>query len=115
MRDNSEVESEAAGLVVDEILDVSAEFPVAAGHDVDGQQYVIIDLSGIRVWAPISPLALRCVVTGRAELSDAFRHTQTGYVVVVTFQPQGDTTTSVLLCRDIPDDLLPHRSAVLAA
>lgn len=115
MRDKNEVLSEVTGLVVDEILNVPVGVWAAAGHDMDGQQYLLVELDRRWACAPISPLALHCVATGQAELSDAFRHSLTGYVVVVTCEPSGDASTSIRLCNDILDDLLPHRPAVLAA
>jgi hypothetical protein len=115
MRDSSEGEHGPADLVIDETLDLASDGPVLAGHDGNGQQYLIVDRGGSWVCAPISPLGRRCLVSGRANLSDAFRHTLTGYVLVLSVGAAGEDTTSTLLCRDLPDDLLPHHSLVLAA
>jgi len=104
----------SAGLVVDEILDRRAGSTVFAGIDPDGHDYLVLEqtsASGTRwVCAPISPLALRCVRAGRADMRDAFCHTTTGYVLIFSAGLTGNVVTSTVLCSGITEDLLPARN-----
>ena len=109
----------SAGLVVDEILDWRAGSTIFAGQDADGHDYLVLEqtsASGTRwVCAPISPLALRCVRAGRADMRDAFCHTTTGYVLIFSGGLTGNVVTSTVLCNSITEDLLPARNNRLAS
>jgi hypothetical protein len=98
-------------LVIDEILDKRVGSTVFSAQDPDGRDYLVFEetaASGTSwMCAPISPLALRCVRTGRANLRDPFRHTATGYVLAFRAGLEGDVATSIVLCNGIDDDLLP--------
>jgi hypothetical protein len=98
-------------LVVDEILERRVGSTVFSAQDPDGRDYLVLEetVATDRNWvcAPISPLALRCVRTGRASMRDAFRHTATGYLLVFHAGLEGDVATSIVLCNSIDDDLLP--------
>jgi hypothetical protein len=100
------------GIEIDEILDWQGDPSLFTGHDTTGNHYLAVQVAGssaIRSWlcAPISPVALRYLLDGRAQLRDAFRHTLTGVVAMVSIDRAGRVTESTRLSTDLPDDLLP--------
>lgn len=100
------------GIEIDEVLVVGETEPsLFAGHDVSGQQYLVAEArhdakSTTWLFAPISPLALRCIIDGRADPCDALRHSATGYVnrVTVTSDRLPAVEETVQLCRELGDD-----------
>jgi hypothetical protein len=104
---------------IDEILDWHDGPSLFIGHDRAWRHYVAVQVgSGTthRRWlcAAISRRALRCVLTGRADLRDALRHTPTGYVDVLTIDQWGRVVESQQLCGDLSDDALPAGGERLA-
>jgi hypothetical protein len=99
--------------VVEDVLDRQVGSTVFSARDADGHDYLVLEQTAAtrRDWvcAPISPLALRCVRSGRADIRDAFRHTTTGYVLVLSADRTGDVVTSIELCNGLSEDLLPSR------
>jgi hypothetical protein len=56
--------------------------------------------------APVSERAAHAVAGGGADPRDAFRHSLTGMVELVTIDEGRATPDQCLLCGDLPDDLL---------
>jgi hypothetical protein len=107
------------GVEIDEIVECHDGHSVFTGHDQAGHHYlaaVVPSTPTVTRWifAPISRLALRCVLTGRAEVRDAFRHTLTGCVELVSVDREGRITESIQLCPDLSDELLPIQGERLA-
>jgi hypothetical protein len=104
---------------IDEILDWHDGPSLVTGHDRAWRHYVAIQVASTptqRRWlcAAISRRALRCVLTGHAELRDALRHTPTGYVDVLTIDRLGTVVESQQLCSELTDDALPAGGERLA-
>jgi hypothetical protein len=100
-------------LEADEVLEWEADIPTLfSGHSPDGERYLVrhaarSDHTVIWVCAPISERALACVRTGRAEVRDAFTHTATGGVDILTLGPDGHCTESFKMCAELRDEDLP--------
>jgi hypothetical protein len=100
-------------LEVDEVLEPGAMVPTLfAGHGPGGDRYLVLQTAGdgpSATWmcAPISERALSCVRTGQADLRDAFTHTATGTVDIVTVEPNGHWTETLKLCHELADEELP--------
>jgi hypothetical protein len=107
------------GVEIDEVLDWHDGPSLFTGHDLSGRRYLAVQVASTpaeRSWlvAAISPVALRCVLAGRAELRDAFRHTPTGFVETFRMDRAGRVTQSVSLCADLSEDDLPQEGERLA-
>jgi len=99
-------------LEVDEVLQECDGPRLFAGHDESGQPWLVAEVwrSAVNAkWlcAPQSPRALECVRSGRAQIRDALRHSSDGTVVMVTVERAVMVDDHVLLCAELPDDLLP--------
>lgn len=97
---------------IDEILEWQGSSSLLSGHDRTGRPYIAVQIGPtptVRTWlcAAISHRALQCVRTGRADLRDAFRHTPTGYVEMLSVDRNGHLSESLRLCADLGDDVLP--------
>jgi hypothetical protein len=101
------------GIQIDAVLAGRDTAPsLFTSHDLSGRNYLVAQIGrDVRsvTWlcAPISPLALRCVVEGRVDPLDALQHSATGAVDRVTVAADGDHSLaeSVQLCRDLGDEL----------
>jgi hypothetical protein len=51
--------------------------------------------------APATELALQCVLSGRAEPADVFRHSSTGMVEDITVGADGRFCDSMRLCAEL--------------
>jgi hypothetical protein len=108
------------GVQIDEVLDWRDGPSLFTGHDHDGRHYLAVEVASTPterrwVFAPISPVALRCVLMGRAQLRDAFRHSLTGYIETVSIDRAGQVTESMQLCTEVSDDVLPVEGERLAS
>jgi hypothetical protein len=104
-------------LEVDDVLArTGARVDVFSAHDPTGSRYLVAHTRGrgkAGTWlcAPVSERALACVCSGQADLRDAFVHSATGAVDLVTVstrpgrQPQFQE--SLRLCCDLTEDELP--------
>lgn len=100
------------GLSVDEILFGPDDDPeLCVARAVSGHPWLVArgapadGAAAGRWWigAPASTLAIDCVRRGRADPADAFCHSLTGSVVVVTLSGEGECSESVQLCREFRD------------
>lgn len=86
-----------------------------AGHITSGQVFLIAPLPcrrPARRWlcAETSRVAIDCVISGRANPADVFRHSSSGTVEDITVHSDGRVTESVHLCADFNASLfLSHR------
>ena len=109
----------ALGVEIDEMLDWRDSPALFTGHDVSGTRClgVLVAATPVaRTWllAAISQTALGCVLAGKAELRDVFRHTPTGFVETVIVEPSGRITPSVRLCTELVEADLPGAGERLA-
>ena len=107
------------GVEIDDVLDWHHGASLMVGHDLSGRRYLAVLVSSTpahRCWlvAAISPVALSCVLAGRAELRDVFRHTPTGFVETFTVDRSGRASQSVRLCAELSEDDLPVAGRRLA-
>lgn len=108
------------GVEIDEILEWQDGPSLFTGSDQSGLHYLVVQVaaaeSEVRTWlcAPASPVALACLLAGRAQLRDAFEHTLTGFVAVVSVDGTGRVTESTRLAADLPAHLLPAEGERLA-
>ncbi len=90
---------------VDEILTPDE---VWSAHDQQGRQYLIARTEEATfLCAPITPRALECVVSGRAELRAVFAHSSTGMVERLRPRNAGGFEESLIPCAELSDDVLP--------
>jgi hypothetical protein len=99
-------------LVVDEVLQQWDGPRLFAGHDESDRSWLVAEVWRSPVnakWlcAPQSRRALEYVRCGRAPVRDALRHSIDGTVVLVTVERALMIGDHVLLCANLPDDLLP--------
>jgi hypothetical protein len=100
------------GLEIDQVLATADTVPsLFAGHDLAGRSYLVAQArrdehSVTWLCAPISVLALRCVAEGRADPSDALRHSATGTVdrITVSIAELPQISESVQFCRDLGEE-----------
>jgi hypothetical protein len=107
------------GVEIDDVLDWHDGPSLIVGHDLSGRRYLAVQVvctPAQRCWlvAAISVVALRCVLAGRAELRDVFRHTPTGFVETFRVDRSGRASQSVRLCADLSEDDLPGAGQRLA-
>jgi len=107
------LQGSALQLEVDEVLESGPTVPkLFAAHTRSGEHYLVAhasgeDRTGTWMCAPISEFALAFVRNGRAEVRDAFAHSATGAVDIVTIAPDGRCTESVKMCNELRDADLP--------
>jgi hypothetical protein len=107
------LQGSALQLEVDEVLESGPTVPkLFAAHTRSGEHYLVAhasgeDRTGTWMCAPISEFALAFVRNGRAEVRDAFAHSATGAVDIVTIAPDGHCTESVKMCNELRDADLP--------
>jgi hypothetical protein len=99
-------------LEVDEVLQQWDGPRLFAGHDESGQPWLVAEIWRSPVnakWlcARLSPRALEQVRCGRAPVRDALRHSIDGTVVLVAVEADTMVGDHVLLCGQLPDDILP--------
>ena len=99
-------------LEVDEVWERYNGPRLFAGHEASGETWLVAEIHDTPLgaqWlcAPQSPRALECVRGGRAEVSDALRHSADGTAVIVTLEAATLVADRVLLCAELHDDLLP--------
>lgn len=99
-------------MTIDTVLVGSDGPQLSTGTDPSGQRWLVFrarsDGEG-SVWlcSPVTDRALRQVKLGRATPRDAFRHSCTGLVEVVSFSGDRALPERCLLCGEIPEALLP--------
>jgi hypothetical protein len=90
---------------------------VFSAHDPTGSHYLVAHTHGrgrAGTWlcAPVTERALACVRSGQADLRDAFAHSSTGAVELVTVSTRPgrrpEFHESLRLCRDLTDEELPE-------
>ena len=104
-------------LEIDDVLARSGgRADVFSAHDPEGCRYLVAHTrgrgkGGTWLCAPVTERALACVCSGQAELRDAFAHSATGAVELVTVATRPgrrpEFHESVRLCQDLTDDELP--------
>jgi hypothetical protein len=104
-------------LEVDDVFArAGARVDVFSAHDPTGCRYLVAHTRGrgkAGTWlcAPVSERALACVRSGQAELRDAFAHSSTGAVDLVTVSTRPgrrpEFHESLRLCCELTDDELP--------
>jgi hypothetical protein len=99
-------------LDIDEVLADSGPC-LLVGHSQDGQTWLVARTAqgpGAYRWlcAAHSERALSCVRTGRAAAADAFCHSGTGTVHVITESVDGRISESVRLCAELNVSELPQ-------
>jgi hypothetical protein len=105
-------------IAVDSVL-IQADGPrLCAGTDFAGQRWLVFrsfsdEDASLWLCSPISDRALRLVKTGRATARDAFRHSSTGLVEVVSYVEGRVVPERCLTCAEIPDSLLPSADLVV--
>ena len=104
------------GLELDEVLMADgAEPQVVSAHTPGGDRYLLAHTGGEGwkgTWlcAVVTDRALDCVAAGRAEVRDAFAHSATGFVDLVTVGDGRDDVVrqTLRLCGELTDEELPE-------
>jgi hypothetical protein len=91
---------------------------LCAGADFSGQRWLVFRSysdgeASLWLCSPITERALRLVKTGRATPRDAFRHSSTGLVEVVSYVEGRVIPEQCLTCAEIPDSLLPSADLIV--
>jgi hypothetical protein len=99
-------------LDVEEVLEWDEGPILFTGRDFEGQRWLVaeVDRRGTRTaWlcAPQSPRAIQCVMSGKADVRDAIRHSANGTAEVITLDGSEPVEDQVLLCGDLPEQYLP--------
>src|SRR6516165_9661774 len=99
-------------MTVDRVLVESDGPQLSAATDPSGQRWLVFRCRGnaegsLWLCSPITDHALRQVEKGRATPRDAFRHSCTGLVEVVSCTREGARPDRCLSCGEIPEALLP--------
>ena len=99
-------------LVIDSVLDDHVGPTLWSGVDSDGGYWLMAeaDLDPAHLsWLcpPISAPALRAIKSGRANPADAFRHSATGTVELVSIADGQAVPDQCLRCEDVAPELLP--------
>jgi hypothetical protein len=99
-------------LVIDTVLDDQGGPTLWSGVDGNGGYWLIAEADRNPAhlsWlcAPISGPALQAIKSGRAKPADAFRHSATGTVEVVTVEAGQAVPDQCLRCEDVAPELLP--------
>jgi hypothetical protein len=87
------------------------------GRGPKGQRWLVAQIGEsvkARRWlcAPASDLAIRCVLSGRAQPADLFRHSVTGTVEDLTIGADGRWFESIRLCAELGDSEVPSERLV---
>jgi hypothetical protein len=101
-------------LVINAVLDGHGGPTLWSGVDSDGGYWLIAEADrnpAHLAWlcAPISAPALQAIRSGRAKPADAFSHSATGTVELVTMEGGQAVPDQCLRCEDVPAELLPPR------
>jgi hypothetical protein len=109
------------GLELDEVLMAEGAQPqVLTAHTLEGERYLLArthhesrgegEWTGTWLCAMVTDRALDCVAAGRAEIRDAFAHSATGFVELVTVGDgrRGVVRETLRLCGELTDDDLPE-------
>jgi hypothetical protein len=94
------------------------------GQSPSGQRWLVAKFGEsveVRRWlcAPASDLAIHCVLSGRAQPADLFRHSATGTVEDITIGSDGRLHESIRLCAELterevsPERLVSHTPATI--
>jgi hypothetical protein len=103
---------------VDEVLVGPVGAPsLFTGHGPNGQRWLVAQIgesvtASRWLCAPASDLAIRCVLSGRAQPADLFRHSATGTVEDITISSDGRLFESIRLCPELSDSEVPSERLV---
>jgi hypothetical protein len=106
---------------VENVIEGTAGAPsLFTGRGPKGQRWLVAQVgksAKARRWlcAPASDLAIRCVLSGRAQPADLFRHSVTGAVEDITVGADGRWFESIRLCDELSDSEVPSERVLSQA